>query len=235
MLAGDIIAGIVIGLVSSVHCVGMCGPIAMALPIYNASPIKKTALIGLYNLGRASSYALIGLVIGFLGQRFALWGFQQAVSIIAGIAVLVILAFRKYAIGKNARFEKPFFLVKAKLTNLLQGQKNYWSYFAIGAVNGLLPCGLVYVAASYALALSYPLYSAAFMFMYGLGTMPLMMGITVLSKNLSFSFRSRLNKIVPYIICITAICLLLRGLGLGIPYLSPAIEARPSTSHVISC
>lgn len=235
MVAGDIIAGIVIGLVSSVHCIGMCGPIALSLPVYNESPFKKASLILIYNLGRAFSYAFIGLLIGFVGQRFILWGFQQALSLIAGAAILIIFAFKYWGGKYAASLEKPFFSVKAKLSGLLSGRKNTFSYFLIGVLNGLLPCGMVYVAAGYALALSNPFYSAAFMFLFGLGTLPLMASITILSKNLSFNFRQKLNRIVPFIICITAVCLLLRGLGLGIPYLSPKMEARPQTSHVIGC
>ncbi|MDA3613598.1 sulfite exporter TauE/SafE family protein [Polluticaenibacter yanchengensis] len=235
MVAGDIIAGVIIGLVSSVHCIGMCGPIALSLPVYNESPFKKASLILIYNLGRAFSYACIGLLIGFLGQRFVLWGFQQALSLIAGAAILIIFTFKYWGGKYAASFEKPFFSVKAKLSGLLSGRKNTLSYFLIGVLNGLLPCGMVYVAAGYALALSNPFYSAAFMFLFGLGTLPLMASITILSKNLSFNFRQKLNRIVPFIICITAVCLLLRGMGLGIPYLSPKMEARPQTSHVIGC
>ena len=231
----DIIAALIIGLVSSLHCIGMCGPIALSLPVYNQFPAKKASLIIIYNSGRAFSYAGIGLLIGFVGQRFVMWGFQQVLSIVAGAFILLVFAFKYWGGKYAASFGKPFFSIKAKLSGLLAAEKNTLSYFLIGALNGLLPCGMVYGAASYALALSNPFYSAAFMFMFGLGTLPLMASVTILSKSLSFGFRQKLNKVVPYIICITAVCLLLRGLGLGIPYLSPKMEARPQASHVIGC
>ena len=79
----------VIGLVGSLHCVGMCGPIVAALPIDTRS---RMSLIGgrlLYNIGRVITYTLLGIIFGLVGKGFFMGGYQQIVSIVLGAAIII--------------------------------------------------------------------------------------------------------------------------------------------------
>ena len=220
-LAVIIASGFSIGIIGSFHCVGMCGPIALSLPVHQYSNSKKILAIFLYNIGRASTYALMGLIFGILGQSFQLFKIQQYTSIVAGVFILSILLFSSLS-QFNISFISSFSLkIKNKLGTLLKRDKTIPSYFAIGLVNGFLPCGLVYVAIATAVAAGTMLKSSLLMFAFGLGTIPVMAFTMYLGKFISISFKNKLNKLTPYIIGVVAILLILRGLNLGIPYISP--------------
>jgi sulfite exporter TauE/SafE len=226
--------GLSIGFLGSFHCVGMCGPIALSLPILHENKGRRLLLIALYNLGRASTYALLGLLFGTIGNRFFLTGYQQFFSIAMGILVLTILA-----AGKVVNAEKYFFAglhhkVQQLLKRFLFGKKNASHFYLIGIVNGLLPCGFVYLAIASAAAIGSATGGAMLMFAFGLGTMPLMFSIMVLGRAISFEIRKTMKKMMPFFIGITACLLVLRGMNLGIPFVSPAFESN-GKHPVISC
>ena len=216
--------GFLFGLLSSFHCIGMCGPIAMMLPLDHKNPTKKALQLILYHLGKTTSYALLGLIFGLIGRGLFLAGFQQKLSIIMGIGIIlfVLVPERKLA---NYNFSKPVFkflsILKTRLGNQFK-QKTLQSIFTIGLLNGFLPCGLVYVALFGAIAMQNVGFSVLYMILFGLGTVPLMSVLVYIKTFISMPVRNKIQKIIPYVGVCMGILFILRGLGLGIPYVSPA-------------
>lgn len=215
-----------IGALGSFHCIGMCGPIALSVPMGG-----KHGLIGVlralaYNLGRISTYAILGLVVGLLGQRIAIGGYQQALSIAVGVLILAFLILPK-TITKKLDPTSTFARIFLKLKNTFRGlfqSKNAFGPLVLGLINGLLPCGLVYVGLAGALALGDPISSAEFMAAFGLGTVPVMISIIFLGDLISLQWRANIRKLMPVMFAIMGALFILRGLNLGIPYISPNME-----------
>ncbi len=216
-------AALIFGFFTGFHCAGMCGPIAVALPLKNDSKFAKFTGAFLYNIGRAITYAIIGFLFGMLGEGLNLAGFQQWVSIVMG--TLMILSVFFPALFKN-RFElnKTAFSfvgnIKFKLRKLFSTPK-YGTLFLIGLLNGLLPCGPVYAAVAGATATGSAAAGAAFMFLFGIGTMPMLLTISLLGNIISGKLRQKIAKLIPVTVVIIGLLFILRGAGLGIPFLSP--------------
>lgn len=221
-----ILTGLSIGALGSFHCVGMCGPIALALPVGGKSPLEKAISVLLYNLGRASSYAFMGLIFGLLGSTFSVFGLQQWLSVVAGVVILLLLAFNHISLVQRTPFGTLNIWVKQRLGQMLQSEKQPLTYLSLGLLNGWLPCGLVYVAIASSLATGSYWGGALLMFAFGLGTIPVMASLMVFGKLISLKVRAGINKAVPYFIAGMAVLLILRGLNLGIPYLSPSYNAE---------
>lgn len=226
--------GLSIGFLGSFHCIGMCGPIALSLPILHETKTKRLLLIALYNIGRASTYALMGILFGYVGNQFFLTGYQQKFSIVIGILILLILIGGKFINLEHIFFKKFHQKIQILLAKFLQAEKKSKHFFLIGVVNGLLPCGLVYLAIAYAAATGTVAKGAMLMFAFGLGTFPLMFSIMILGRAISFNARKQMKKMLPYFIAFTACMLILRGLNLGIPVISPAFE-QVGGKAVVSC
>ncbi len=102
-----LISALIFGLLGSFHCIGMCGPIAFILPVDRTNNFKRISQIFLYHLGRIITYSLIGLLFGLLGKSFYLFGFQQQLSIIVGVIMIIaILIHIKHLI--NIIFLNPY-------------------------------------------------------------------------------------------------------------------------------
>ncbi|RYY50452.1 MAG: sulfite exporter TauE/SafE family protein [Chitinophagaceae bacterium] len=217
-----LLSAMTIGALGSLHCIGMCGPLALSLPVPAHSHFSKLSAALLYNLGRIITYASLGAVIGLLGTTFSIFGLQQWLSIIAGAAVLFYLLFPQLFIFKEGHQRFSFLMgsLRAKLARLFKS-RNYQSVFYIGLLNGFLPCGLVYTAIAAALAMGSVMKSSLFMAGFGFGTLPLMWSLAFFGTVVPPSFSIRLKKMYPYILLLMGCMLILRGLGLGIPYLSP--------------
>ncbi|MBS1638099.1 MAG: sulfite exporter TauE/SafE family protein [Bacteroidetes bacterium] len=232
-MISTIIAALSVGFLGSFHCIGMCGPIAMALPVGKTGKAGRIISVLIYNGGRIFTYALLGALFGIIGQTFAFAGFQQALSVVAGAVILLLLLipllFKNAAKASSGIFSYTV-KVKNALGNLFskEGKK---SLFLIGLLNGLLPCGLVYVAIAAAVATGSIAHSALFMALFGAGTLPVMLAMPLLGQSISLSKRNTIRKAVPYIVGLMAVLLMLRGLNLGIPYVSPSFE----TNKVSGC
>lgn len=221
-----IISGLILGFVTSFHCVGMCGPIAIALPLQGASKAQKLLGGVLYNLGRTTTYVVFGFILGLFGQGLVALGFQRWVSIVAGVLML-ITAFTPSLIKSNfnpdGTFNKLLDKVKSALKRLFS-VRSFSSLYLIGLLNGLLPCGPLYMAFIISTGTGNALTAAIFMMMFGLGTLPLLLSVTILGNFISVPIRNRINSFLPILIGIIGILFILRGLNLGIPYLSPKEE-----------
>lgn len=230
-----IIAAISLGLLGSFHCIGMCGPIALALPVHHYSPLKKYLGIFLYNLGRVATYTFLGVVFGLLGQSFFLGGFQQILSITIGVLLLlsVILSnVKSLNAVKGLVFIYSFInSVKLQLGNLFNKNGLHFLFF-IGLLNGLLPCGLVYLGIAGAIATGHYIRGAEFMFYFGIGTVPVMYAVAFLGQFITVKYRNHIRQAMPYVVSVMAVLLIIRGLNLGIPYLSPQFEKE---THEVSC
>jgi uncharacterized protein len=214
------------GLVSSFHCAGMCGPIALSLPNHT-NKAEYFAGKSLYNTGRIITYILLGGLFGFFGKGIALAGIQQTLSIILGISLLLIALF---AINPDIIFQKISLLRKFQLLIMKQFGKHIKhpsinSMFIIGLLNGLLPCGVVYIALTGALATGHLQSGVIYMAIFGLGTLPMMLFISLAGKTISFQFRNILRKAAPAVMMFFAVLLILRGLNLDIPYISPKLNS----------
>jgi sulfite exporter TauE/SafE len=202
----------------------MCGPIAMVLPVSRTNNEKKALQILTYHLGRLIAYCTIGFLFGLFGRGFYLAGMQQHLSIFAGVAMIVITLLPIRIFGK-LNFSKPISKILFKLKSKLGKQflkSSFKSVFTIGLLNGFLPCGMVYAAVFAALSMPNLPTSILFMAFFAIGTMPLMSGVIYLQKIATVSFRNKVQKIIPMVIVCLGIIFILRGLGLGIPYVSPA-------------
>jgi uncharacterized protein len=223
MEANFVVAAITLGLIGSFHCVGMCGPIALAIPLNNQSWLTKTTGAILYNLGRAITYAVMGTLFGLVSKGFVMAGFQKWVSILMGAIMVVSVLFPSLYKNRFDFDKKAFSFVgklKLKLGNLLR-KKTYGSLFLIGLLNGLLPCGLVYMAIAGALATGSSTSGALFMFIFGIGTLPMLFFVSILGNSISLRLRKKMTKLIPVAVMFIGVLFILRGLGLGIPYVSP--------------
>ncbi|WP_316634104.1 sulfite exporter TauE/SafE family protein [uncultured Flavobacterium sp.] len=214
----------ILGLISSLHCIGMCGPIAMMLPVDRRNEAKRVTQIITYHLGRLTAYATIGLIFGLLGRGFFLAGLQQKMSIFIGVAMIIVVLIPEKIFSKY-NFSKPVYKVISKIKSSLGNQfkkKTYKSLFTIGLLNGFLPCGMVYVALFGAIAMQSASFGVLYMILFGLGTMPLMTIVVYINSLIKLPFRNKIQKAIPYVAIIIGILFILRGLGLGIPYISPS-------------
>lgn len=215
---------LIFGLISSLHCIGMCGPIAMMLPVDRNNPTKKAIQIMLYHAGRLTSYATLGLLFGLLGRGLYLAGIQQQISIVVG-GLMIVLAIVPEKVFARYNFSRPIYNLISKVKTSLGSQfkrKSPDALFTIGLLNGFLPCGLVYAALFGAIALQNVSLSVAYMLLYGLGTIPMMSAVVYISNFLSLPFRNKMQSIVPLVTVIIGLLFVLRGMGLDIAYISPS-------------
>jgi len=221
-----LISAFVLGIMGSFHCAGMCGPIAIALPLHGNSVGGKIFGGSLYNLGRTITYGIMGALFGLLGQGVAMIGFQQKISVIMGSLMIISILFP--ALFKNQySLNKSWFSLVGKLKSTIGRMfsiRSYPSLFFIGMLNGLLPCGLVYMAIAGAIGTGNVGMGTLYMILFGLGTIPMLLGISLAGNLLSLTVRNRINKLIPVMVVVVGIFFILRGLSLGIPYLSPPRE-----------
>ena len=216
-------SALIFGLLGSFHCVGMCGPIAFMLPINRQNKTKGFFQILSYHFGRLLTYSSIGLLFGFLGKGFYFFGFQQQISIAVGVLMIFAIFFPKLFSKYNFsnKFNRVILKLKSKLGQELKKRSND-TFFTIGFLNGFLPCGLVYMAVFGALASKNEFSGSLYMFLFGLGTIPLMTAVVYLGNFTKGIFRKNIKKAIPAFVVLIGSLFILRGLGLGIPYISPA-------------
>jgi sulfite exporter TauE/SafE len=204
----------------------MCGPIAIALPLHGAGKIQKLFGGILYNLGRTTTYILFGFILGLFGQGLSALGFQRWVSIGAGV-LMIITAFTPSLIKSNFNPDSALNNILEKVKSALKrlfSIRSFSSLYLIGLLNGLLPCGPLYIAFIISTGTGNAITASIFMAMFGLGTLPLLLAVSILGNFLSIPIRNRINSFIPILIATIGVLFILRGLNLGIPYLSPKEE-----------
>lgn len=212
------------GLLGSFHCAGMCGPIALAVPTFGNSQSEKILSKLLYNAGRVLTYTILGAILGAFGTGLKLAGLQQSVSIVAGSIIILSVIFSRI---KKVNFSVQFF--STKLFGKLFKQRNVISTLGIGLLNGLLPCGFVYIALIASVATQDIFTGMTFMFFFGLGTIPMMFTVSMIGQFLTSKVRSNINKLIPVFAIVIGCLFILRGLNLGIPYVSPQLSNDQQT------
>ncbi len=225
-----------IGLAGSLHCLGMCGPIALALPVPPGSRRAKVAGRVLYNAGRITTYSALGLLIGLFGQSLTFALSQQKLSVLIGVVMLLV-----FMLPGSSTHRLALFSPVARFTNGIKrrfaqlfGKKSLTALFLLGVLNGLLPCGMIYVALAGAVASGSGVMGMAYMTLFGLGTMPMMLSVSLGGQWLNVHWRGKLLKVVPVFTVLLASLLILRGLNLNIPGLSPHVE-KTTTAVKMSC
>lgn len=222
-----IIAALTLGFTTGFHCLGMCGPIALSLGITKKKQVNFLLQNLIYQLGRISTYTLLGLILGLVGKSFEMAGFQSYLSIFAGI-VIIFMAVSSFG-GSDYASNIPFlnkYLLKVKMNlGQLLAKTNYSSRYLTGILNGLLPCGMVYMALTSSLAAGGLWQSATFMALFGLGTFPFMFLVVLFGNMISVATRNAFLKFMPIVMIILGTLFILRGLDLKIPYISPPKKA----------
>ena len=235
-------SGLLLGLAGSLHCIGMCGPLSWALPIRHVSKTKQIGWLSIYQVGRITTYGLLGTIVGVLGSALNLTGYQQYFSVALGSAILIF----------GTMVMAPHWVARFQPVQNIQKQLNHWIHrtwnqpmntgrmFVLGSLNGWLPCGMVYLALFTGLTLPTLADAVCLMIAFGFGTVPAMMSISLGGHWVGQEIRMQLRRVVPVMVYVVGGILILRGLNLGIPYLSPAlpssilsdpIECATSMSH----
>ena len=206
-----------LGLIGSLHCAGMCGPLVVAVPVIGEGRRARLFSRLLYHCGRLATYAALGLLAGAIGRSFLWAGLQRWLSVLAGAAILAgLVVSMKW--NTDGWIGAGVVRLKGHFARAL-GRRSHGATFTLGLLNGLLPCGLVYVAMTAAIGTGHALAGAFYLVVFGLGTLPMMLGLA-----LSFStirVPARWRHLVPASVALIGVLLILRGSGLGIPLLSP--------------
>lgn len=227
-------SGFLLGLLGSLHCIGMCGPIAFMLPIDRSHKTRQFLQIVSYHVGRLTAYSIIGLVFGLIGKSLDLFGIQQQLSVVIGILMISLMFVPASRLGATT-VSKPMFQliskVKSSLGHALK-KNSPDALLTIGFLNGFLPCGMVYMAVFASIGMSSIGQGSLYMLLFGLGTIPLMTSAIYLGHFVSATLKKRIRHIVPAVVVLIGFLFILRGLGLGIPYLSPAPVNQVVTSHI---
>lgn len=215
------------GLFGGMHCVAMCGPLVMALPAMGNTWWLNLIQRLLYQFGRILTYSALGFLAGFIGSSFNVLGLQQILSLTTGLFLITaaLLHFSGKKINGYTQFQ--FRIVTPIASQMGRWlTKPYGGLFA-GALHGLLPCGMVYMAIAASLNTGSPVDGSRFMLFFGLGTTPLLLFASVTPL-----FLKKLKApglMVPVLFLIAGLFLVSRSLNLDIPYISaPVIINHPS-------
>lgn len=221
-----LIAGLLLGLASNFHCIGMCGPIALAIPVNRQNNLTILSGTLQYNFGRIITYSLLGLLVGSIGLSINTIGILQWISIIAGIGI-IIYAWRKFFSRLTPVLSLSLGIETFVSNNIgkIIRSKSPFKLFMLGSLNGLLPCGMVFAALLNAILTGDMLYSALAMAAFGVGTLPAMVAVTFMANKMSLQTRKAVNKAVPYLLTVVGLLVILRGMNLDIPYISPKVSA----------
>lgn len=213
------------GLIGSVHCVMMCGPLMLAIPQHTHSNFwSQIGTKSIYQFGRILTYSILGFLIAYIGSLSTLIkNGQQGISLVTGILLILIGIMSWLKLDRKSFYEK-----QNKIMQPLYKFIGYWLYrpgghFIAGLLNGLLPCGMVYMALASALNAESPTGGALFMFLFGVGTIPLLLLFTLLATYGKNRFKFNFNKWLPSLFVLMGLWFILRGANLNIAFLSPLI------------
>lgn len=230
-----LVAALVLGFGGSLHCVGMCGPLMLAMPFQLFGEKGKWLAWALYQLGRISGYAILGLILGLLGRGINWFGISQGISIFLGIAVILSVVVPSLFRNTKVPGLDSLKTFQLKVLGFLSKKRSISWMYVSGIANGFLPCGLVYVALAAALTENNVLHATLFMTLFGLGTIPALASVTLAGQKISGITRQKLRNLTPAFTILIGALLLLRGLNLNIPYISPQMEMQDGKANVSCC
>lgn len=226
---------ILMGLVGNLHCLGMCGPIALSVPLKDKNRKNRLTSALVYNSGRILVYMAFGALFGLFGKGIQLAGLQQKTSIVIGVLIIISLIF-PVLFSKTKLLNRPYLSWLNKIKNSFQwhfSKHTYSSIFTIGLLNGFLPCGLVYMALAGSIASGSVIGGLAFMALFGIGTLPVMVALPYYSSLIKNPVKQKLRKLVPVFVFAFGILFILRGSNLNIPFISPQIQTE--SNQTINC
>lgn len=208
-------SALTLGFFGSFHCAGMCGPIAMALPNRDQQMTSLFVSRLLYNVGRVTTYTIFGALVGLLGHSLSINGWQSDISILSGIIIILFVLFNTQAVQTkiNHRLFKFTTYLKKSLGTIMQ-KKSFISLYFIGVLNGFLPCGFVYLALAGAASSHGVLEGMSYMALFGLGTIPMMLVLSLSGSFISIKARNWVQKISPVVAIVLALFLIQRGVML---------------------
>lgn len=225
-----LLPGIILGLLGSLHCAVMCGPIALALPIGRSG--KYTSHL-LHQSGRVVTYAILGALVGTLGAGISFAGWQQPLSIAVGILLLAGLL-SKWPTLLNWKPYRTFYgSLQKQFSAKLRGGSPH-RFLITGMINGLLPCGLVYAALISSMGTGTTINGIMMMVGFGIGTGPLLLVIGWSGSFLHDRLKGKVRFAIPVVVSIMALFFILRGMGLSIPYLSPGDKSLQTEMKIES-
>ncbi len=211
-------AAFFIGLVGGLHCMGMCGGIVAALSMGHEGQRGSNAIpwpgVCLYHLGRVFTYCFLGLCFGLIGGMVTDHGSvlkaQKVLSVIAGLGMIY---FAVQTGGWISERFGPLAFIKLPTSFLQKAAKgdSLPSWLLVGLINGLLPCGLVYASLSLALNSASLIKGALLMFVFGLGTVPSLLGVSAIMAFLKPSLRGTLLKAAAILLAGFGVFLVFRG------------------------
>ncbi len=214
--------GLILGLGASLHCLGMCGPLVMAVPMKSNNVYDRVWGITQYHIGKTTTYALLGLLVGIVGISIKTFQWMQMLSVICGVLIVLFAwaKFVKISFGKS--FVQKFTQFSGRMLNKLFKSNLPFKPLFFGSINGLLPCGLVYIALINSILAGSPFQSMLAMVFFGLGTVPILTFARVISQRLKW----KTNRWTPVLVTVVGVMIIVRGLNLGIPYISPKIDIQ---------
>lgn len=228
-----VINGLIFGLISTLHCVGMCGPLALAVP----SKVKtnKWLFAILYQMGRISVYILLGMLAFTIGFSFSLFKVQQYMTIVFGALLVVYALLSYFKFHQKSKFGLKYSQLISKGFGSVLNLHPVMSSLSLGIMNGLLPCGAIYLAAIYASGFTNAYDAIFYMFLFGLGTMPVFIAAWLFTFN-KFQFNiKKLNIVYKLLPLLIGVLMILRGSNLGIPYLSPELNESQGKPQIENC
>ena len=220
----------IFGLVTSLHCTLMCAPL-QAVVLGKWLGGRSPGRLLLYHSGRILTYVAMGVLIGLIGNSIGIQTWQKEFSLLAGLSLLL-----GYFTVRLLRWDQRIngfitpWLIRLQSRNYQR--KNRWRFLIGGSINGLLPCGMVYAALIPAAATGYPDMAGLAMAMFGLGTLPLLIGLNLTSNRFFSAYPGLFSKLIPISVVFVSAILILRGMELGIPYLSPELPVDMTSGEV---
>lgn len=223
---------LLMGFTGSLHCAGMCGPIIWVMPFQFMTGFKKRLAIFIYHFSRVTTYALMALVLHSFRNLFHPQ-VQQIISIILGV-LLLVMGVISFLPGSRFQVTLPWTGFVRRHMGDFMSRPALGTFFATGFLNGLLPCGLVYMALSASVTVASVGQAVALMYAFGIGTMPMLIAITVLRSRISLRFQ-HVRRLVPVMMFAFGSLFILRGMNLGIPYLSPQLAVTEHSVKACCC
>lgn len=215
------ISAFIIGFVGSLHCVGMCGPLNL-LVLKNSNSLRPTAR---YHIGRILAYAILGILLGFLGESLQIIKMQQVTAFVLGAGLLLLYGIPSMR-HKIERFyyQSTFYrFIQKKLTSGFAG-KGKW--ILSGFANGFLPCGLTYVAAASAIAIGGLFEGILFMTLFGLGTLPALLLVTLSGTWSARKWKMWIPRAISLVAILSGSILIFRGLLLSYPDFNQLVQTE---------